>query len=69
MGAERSNMDYKEFAEALGLTFGRAALEEIDECFVEGPTEKVITFRNETSTYGTGWYEISDGMSCYCFVE
>lgn len=57
----------KEFAETLGLTFESAALEELNECFVEGPTDKVIAFRNETGTYGTGWYDISDGVSCYCF--
>lgn len=58
----------KEFAEVLGLTFGSASLEEIDEYFVEGPTEEVIAFRDETGTYGTGWYDIDEATSCYVFV-
>ena len=69
MGAERSNMDYKEFADALGLKLEVTHLQELDECFVEGPTEQVLFFRDETSTYGTGWYDLGDGISVYCFVE
>lgn len=69
MGAERSNMDYKKFAEALGLKMEISRLKELDECSVEGPTEKVLMFQNETYTYGTGWYDLGNGTSVYCFVE
>lgn len=69
MGAERSNMDYKEFADTLGLKLEVTHLQELDECSVEGPTEKVLRFRDETSTYGTGWYDLDDNTSVYCFVE
>lgn len=69
MGAERSNMDYKKFAEALGLKLEVSHLQELDEFSVEGPTEKVLAFRNEVPVYGTGWYDTDDGISVYCFVE
>lgn len=69
MGAERSNMDYKKFAEKLGLKLEVTALQELNELSVEGPTEKVLAFRDGTSTYGTGWYDLGDGTSVYCFVE
>ena len=57
------------FAEALGLKMEVTHLQELDEYSVEGPTEKVLAFRDETSTYGTGWYDYGDGTSVYCFVE
>ena len=69
MGAERSSMDYKEFAESLGLKMEAASLQELDECSVEGPTEKVLAFRDGTTTYGTGWYDLGDGISVYCFIK
>lgn len=62
-------MDYKQFAEALGLKMEVSHLQGLDECSVEGPTEKVLAFRDETSTYGTGWYDLGNGTSIYYFVE
>ena len=69
MGAERSSMDYKEFAESLGLKMEVTHLQELDEVSVEGPTEKVLAFRDEAPVYGTGWYDLGNGTSAYCFVE
>ena len=62
-------MDYKEFAEPLGLKMEVTHLQELDEISVEGPTEQVLAFRDETCAYGTGWYDLGNGTSVYCFVD
>ena len=60
--------DYKDLAESLGLKFETICLKEGRECSVEGRTDKVIAFRDESGTYGTGWYDLSPITSCYVFL-
>ena len=62
-------MDLKQFAEALGLKFEIIPLMEGNECSVTGPTDKVIAFRDESNTYGVGFYDIDEKTSCYIFID